>query len=37
MKTAMFSEDTLWVALDTYEPNLGESLLPNGTSIGDVA
>jgi hypothetical protein len=34
MKTAMFSDDTLWVAFDTYESNLGESLLPDGTSIG---
>ncbi len=34
MKTALFSDDTLWVAFDTYESNLGESLLPDGTSIG---
>jgi len=34
MKTAQYSEDTLWVAFDTYESNLGESLLPNGRSIG---
>ena len=34
MKTATYSEDTLWVAFDTYESNLGESVLPNGRSIG---
>jgi len=34
MKTASYMEDTLWVAFDTYEANLGESLLPNGHSIG---
>jgi len=27
--------DTLWIALDTYEKGLGESVLPNGVSIGD--
>jgi len=34
MKTAEYSEDTLWLAFDTYESNLGESILPNGQSIG---
>ena len=34
MKTDQFSNDTLWVAFDTYESNLGESVLPNGRSIG---
>lgn len=34
MKTADFSEDTLWVAFDTHESNLGESILPDGRSIG---
>jgi hypothetical protein len=34
MKTASFGDDTLWVAFDTYESNLGESVLPNGQSIG---
>jgi len=34
MKTAQYTEDTLWVAFDTYESNLGESVLPNGRSIG---
>jgi len=34
MKTALFSEDTLWIAFDTYESNLGESVLPDGRSIG---
>ena len=34
MKTAQFNDDTLWVAFDTYESNLGESVLPDGTSIG---
>ena len=33
MKTELFLGDTLWVALDTYESNLGESILPNGKSI----
>ena len=28
-------EDTLWVAFDTYAGDLGESMLPNGVSIGD--
>jgi len=34
LETDQFSEDTLWVAFDTYESNMGESLLPNGRSIG---
>ncbi len=34
MKTDQYSDDTLWVAFDTYESNLGESVLPNGRSIG---
>ena len=34
MNTEAFSNDTLWVALDTYESSLGESILPDGTSIG---
>jgi hypothetical protein len=34
MDTDQFSEDTLWVAFDTYESNLGESVLPDGRSIG---
>jgi hypothetical protein len=34
MKTALFNDDTLWVAFDTYESNLGESVLPDGSSIG---
>jgi len=34
MKTDQHLEDTLWVALDTYESNLGESILPDGSSIG---
>ncbi|MDF1575012.1 MAG: Ig-like domain-containing protein [Bacteroidales bacterium] len=34
MKTALYMEDTLWVAFDTYESNLGESVLPDGQSIG---
>lgn len=33
MKPELFLGDTLWVALDTYESNLGESILPNGKSI----
>jgi len=34
IKTDQYREDTLWVALDTYESNLGESVLPDGRSIG---
>lgn len=34
MKTEHFMEDTLWIALDTYESSLGESLMPNGVSLG---
>jgi Bacterial Ig domain len=34
MKTSQHLDDTLWVALDTYESNLGESILPDGRSIG---
>lgn len=33
MRSELYPGDTLWVALDTYEQNLGESILPNGTSI----
>lgn len=32
-----FSDDTLWIAFDTYEKGLGESILPNGASIGSVS
>jgi hypothetical protein len=35
MDTEQFQNDTLWVAFDTYESNLGESILPDGRSIGD--
>jgi len=34
MDTEKFLDDTLWIALDTYDETLGESLLPNGSSIG---
>jgi len=34
MDSEKFSNDTLWIALDTYEQGLGESVLPNGASIG---
>jgi len=34
MNTEDFLNDTLWLALDTYESSLGESILPNGKSIG---
>lgn len=34
MNTEKFLDDTLWIALDTYESSLGESILPDGTSIG---
>ena len=34
MQPGSYPEDTLWMALDTYEPGLGESLLPGGQSIG---
>jgi len=33
MDTEKFLDDTLWIALDTYEKTLGESLLPDGSSI----
>jgi hypothetical protein len=32
-----FPDDTLWIAFDTYEKDLGESILPNGVSIGSVS
>jgi len=32
--TENFTSDTLWIALDTYIKDLGESVLPNGQSIG---
>ncbi|MBN1133046.1 MAG: cadherin-like domain-containing protein [Bacteroidales bacterium] len=32
--TTDFLSDTLWIALDTYRKELGESLLPNKRSIG---
>jgi hypothetical protein len=31
-----FPDDTLWIAFDTYEKSLGESILPNGASLGSV-
>ncbi len=34
MDTEKHMDETLWVAFDTYEPGLGESMLPDGTSIG---
>ncbi|MCP4314066.1 MAG: T9SS type A sorting domain-containing protein [Bacteroidetes bacterium] len=34
MNTEQFLTDTLWLALDTYESSLGESVMPDGTSIG---
>jgi len=34
MNSEAFMNDTLWIALDTYEQSLGESLLPDGSSIG---
>jgi len=37
MNTEQYMTDTLWVALDTYESSLGESVLPNGTSIAEGA
>jgi len=33
MNTEDFLNDTLWLALDTYDKTLGESLLPDGSSI----
>jgi len=33
MKTETFLKDTLWLALDTYDAGLGESILPDGSSI----
>jgi hypothetical protein len=34
MQPGTYPEDTLWMALDTYQQGLGESLLPGGQSIG---
>lgn len=34
MDTEKFKNDTLWIALDTYDKSLGESILPNGISLG---
>jgi len=34
MDAEQYPGDTLWVALDTYEKDLGESILPDGTSVG---
>jgi hypothetical protein len=34
MNTEQYRTDTLWLAFDTYESNLGESILPDGRSIG---
>jgi hypothetical protein len=33
MDTEKFNGDTLWLALDTYDKSLGESVLPHGASI----
>ncbi len=33
LKDSFQTMDELWVALDTYDPALGESLLPNGATI----
>ena len=35
MDTELYIGDTVWVAFDTYARDLGESILPNGASIGD--
>ncbi|HER07986.1 MAG TPA: T9SS type A sorting domain-containing protein [Bacteroides sp.] len=37
MDTERHAGDTLWIALDTYGSDLGESVLPDGTSIGGEA
>lgn len=29
-----YPDDTIWIGLDTYDRDLGESILPDGTSIG---
>ena len=34
MDTEKHTGDTLWIALDTYEKNLGESIFPGGASLG---
>ncbi|MCK4751485.1 MAG: hypothetical protein KAT15_30720, partial [Bacteroidales bacterium] len=34
LDTEELPDDTLWLAFDTYAKDLGESLLPDGTSIG---
>jgi hypothetical protein len=31
--THISESDTIWIALDTYDPNLGESVLPNGKVV----
>lgn len=31
------AEDSMWIALDTYRPDLGESVLPNGKQISNRA
>jgi len=33
LKTPLSSGDTLWFALDTYKPGVGESTLPNGQKL----
>jgi hypothetical protein len=33
LKTPLASGDTLWFALDTYKPDVGESTLPNGQKL----
>jgi hypothetical protein len=33
LPTAIKATDTLWVAFDTYRSNLGESILPNKTTV----
>ncbi len=37
MDTESFLKDTIWLAIDTYDKTLGESVLPGGTSIGNGA
>ena len=33
LKTQLNSGDTLWIAFDTYKPDVGESTLPNGKKL----
>ena len=36
LRTENYSSDTIWFAFDTYLKDLGESVLPNGQSLGSL-